>query len=185
MIKTVFFTFLATLSISVLLGSLFLNTFLGVFGLAATSVEVLQQLRGSQRVVEQLKTRHQQKKLKVAKRLSKKASRRIASTALAAATLGTVAVVLTVSSLEVAAYCDEEKVLQEDENLLYGSAVEFDLQQCYEEGKQEAQVILAELKHSAVSTVADAVSDASVLSAELWSEIKQAVMRRLEPVAEG
>ncbi|MFT6915828.1 MAG: hypothetical protein ACJAWL_002138 [Motiliproteus sp.] len=179
MIKTVFLTFLATLSISVLLGSLFLNSLLGVFGLAATSVEALQHLRGSQRVVEQLKTRHQQKKLKVAKRLSTKATRRVASTALAAATIGTVAVVLTVTSLEVAAYCEEKKALQEDENLLYGRALEFDLQQCYEEGKQETQAILAELKGSAASAVANAFRDTSQFGAELWSAIEEAVRHRL------
>lgn len=177
--KTVFFTFSATLGIITLLGTLFLNTILGVFGLAATSIDVLQHLNASQRVVEQMKSRHQHKKLQAAKRLSTKATRRVASTALAAATIGTVAVAMTVASLEVSDYCEEKETLQDDENLLYGSAIEFDLEQCFEEGKVESKAILTELKHSSARTVSDAFSGTSEYSAELWSAIRQAGLHAL------
>ncbi|MEH6823724.1 MAG: hypothetical protein V7629_07455 [Motiliproteus sp.] len=177
--KTIFYTFSATLGLIALIGTLFLNTILGVFGLAATSVDVLQRLSASQRVVEQMQSRHQHKKLQAAKRLATKAPRRVASTALAAATIGTVAVVMTVTSLEVADYCEAKRVLQEDENLLYATAVEFDLEQCFEEGKEESKAILTELKNSSISAVSDAFSGTSEYSEEVWSAIRQAGLHGL------
>lgn len=177
--KTLLLTLFATLSVVALLGSLFLNTLLGAFGLVATSTELLQRLTVSQRVVEQMRSRHQQKKLQLTKRLSTKASRRVASTALAAATIGTVAVAMTVTSLEIADYCEQKEALQEDENILYGSAIEFDLEQCFEEGAEESKAILSELQRSSVSAVADAFAAASDYSAAIWLAIKQAGMQAL------
>lgn len=175
--KTVFFSIAATLGIIALSATLFLNSILGVFGLAATSVGALQQLNASQRVVEQLKSRHQHKQLQAAKRLTIRAPRRVVSTALAAATIGTVAVALTLTSLEIADYCEEKQALQDDENLLYGSSIEFDLEQCFVEAEEESKAILIALKNSSVSVVAEAFSGtltASGVAAEAWwEEIKR------------
>jgi hypothetical protein len=48
MIKTVLFTFTVTIAMVTLVATLFLNTILGAFGLAATSIETLQNLKTSQ-----------------------------------------------------------------------------------------------------------------------------------------
>jgi len=175
--KTVAVSVAATLGVVALSATLFLNSLLGLFGLAATSVSALQQLSASQRVVEQLKSRHQQKKLNVSKRLATRAPRRVASTALAAATLGTVAVALTLTSLELADYCEEKQALQDDENLLYGRSIEFDFEQCFVEAEEESKAILMELKNSSFSAVAEVFSgtlNASGVAAEAWwGEIKR------------
>ena len=90
MLKTIFFTFTATIAMLSLIATLFLNTILGAFGLAATSIEKLQTLKTSRQVVERIKTWQAQKKLKVAKRFAKRPAKRIASAAAPAATAGTI-----------------------------------------------------------------------------------------------
>ena len=127
--------------------TLFLNSILGVFGLISTSVSNLASLKESQLVVNRMKDRHKVKKDNVSKRFVKKSSKRVASTAVAASTIGTVAVVLTVASLEVSDYCDENKELAEDENILYGTENEFDYESCLKEGKDHAITIMELVKN--------------------------------------
>lgn len=172
--KTIFLTFTTTVAALSFAASLFLNTILGAFGLAVTSVDTLTKLQSSQKVVEQMKARHQAKKRDVTKNFAKKSSKKIASTALAAATIGTVAVVVTVASIEVTDYCEEKKSLQEDANILYGTKDEFDFDNCLEEGKQESKIILDEIKDSTIASANEAIDSTIEYSNEQWLAVKQA-----------
>ncbi|BDZ73617.1 hypothetical protein GCM10025856_13360 [Methylophaga marina] len=53
--KKIFLTMTATASVLIFIGSLFLNTVLGTFGLVTTSAKELSQLRESQQIVEKMK----------------------------------------------------------------------------------------------------------------------------------
>jgi hypothetical protein len=172
--KTIFFTMTTTVAALFFAASLFLSSILGVFGLATTSVETLTKLQSSQKVVEQMKTRHKAKKRDVTKNFAKRSSKKIASTALAAATIGTVAVVVTVASIEVADYCEEKKSLQEDYNILYGTKDEFDFNYCLEEGKEESKIMLEEIKLSTAEAVSTAMDSTVEYSNEQWLAVKQA-----------
>ena len=101
MLKTILITFSVTAGTLALAAHLFLNSLLGVFGLAATSVETLVQLKAFQRIVEAMKQRHTRKKNRIIKRFIKRSGRRVASTALAAITVGTVAVAGVMTSMEI------------------------------------------------------------------------------------
>ncbi|WP_020681283.1 hypothetical protein [Marinobacterium rhizophilum] len=151
--KTIFWSVSVTLATVTLVASLFLNSVLGLFGLAATSVETLQELRSSQQVVEQLKHRHQKKRASVSKRLVKRSSKRIGATMLAAATVGTVAVAATVVGLEVADYCEEKQSLNETESILYGTDEVFDMEQCLGEAKQELTGLLVDARDASIEAV--------------------------------
>jgi len=133
--KTVFLTITATLTTISFAVTLFLNTILGAFGLVTTSIDTLNNLQSSHKVVEQMKTRHKAKKVDVTKKLAKRSGRRVASTALAAATIGTTAVVVTVVGFEIHDYCEDKESLQNDYNILYGTEVEFNFDKCVDEGK--------------------------------------------------
>ena len=172
-IKIILATVCVCIATGALVLNLFLTTILGTFGLAMTSVDKLQQMRQSQRVVDKMKARHADKKSALAKRHSKRAGKRIASTALAAATIGTVAVAVTMATIEVDDYCDEQRVLQDDANILYGTEVEFDLGQCVDQGLQDSAGLLSEVKHSAGQAVAEALESSAVYSAEAWQAVKQ------------
>ncbi len=174
--KTIFFTFTITVAVIALTFTLFMNTILGLFGLAATSVKTMQQLKASRTIVEKMKTRHHQKKLKLTKRLAKRSSKRVASTA----TIGAVAVAVTMTSLEMADYCEEKEPLQEDENVLNGTAIEFDLDQCLEEAKKESKEILNDLKDSSVAAVSKAFNSTVEFSADKWAAIKEAGIQALQ-----
>jgi len=172
--KTIFLTFTTTVAALTFAASLFLSTVLGAFGLAVSSVESLAQLQSSQKVVEKMKTRHKAKKLDVTKNFAKRSAKKIASTALAAATIGTVAVVVTVASIEVADYCEEKKSLQEDYNILYETTAEFDFDQCIKEGKEESKIVLDEIKNSTISSANAAIDSTVEYSNEQWLAIKEA-----------
>ena len=172
--KTVFLTVAATLVAAGLAASLFLNTILGAFGLAATSIDALQNLRASQQVVEKMKKRHAHKEANVSRKLAKGSTKRVASTALAAATVGTVGVAVTMASFEVAKYCEEKEELQDDANILYGTNVAFDFDQCLEEGKEDSKQMLEDLKNSSVEAIADAFDESAKYSAETWAAIRAA-----------
>jgi Na+/glutamate symporter len=152
-VKTIFWSVSVTLATIALATSLFLNSILGVFGLAATSIETLQQLRSSQQVVEQLKHRHQKNKASVSKKLVKRSSKRIGATVLAAATVGTVAVAATVVGLEVADYCEERQSLHEAESILYGTDEVFDMKQCIDEGKEELVGLLVDARDASMGSL--------------------------------
>lgn len=178
--KTALLTFSITVAAIALVAVLFLNTILGAFGLAATSIETLQNLRASHQVVDKMKQRHSQKKLNVSRKLAKDSTKRVASTALAAATVGTVAVAVTMASFEVARYCEQKEELQGDANILYGTHVEFDMSQCLEEGKQDSKDLLDELKNSSVAAVSNAFDESARYSAETWAAIRAATVEAFQ-----
>ena len=121
-----------------------------------------------------MKASHKVKKLDVTKNFAKRSSKKIASTALAAATIGTVAVVVTVASIEVADYCEDKKSLQEDFNILYEENHEFDFDQCLKEGKEESKIMLEEVKLSTAEAVTTAMDSTVEYSNEQWLAVKQA-----------
>jgi len=178
--KTIFFTFTTTVAALAFAANLFLNSILGAFGLVATSVDNLTKLQSSQHVVEKMKTRHKAKKREVTKNFAKKSSKKVASTALAAATIGTVAVVVTMASIEVTDYCEDKKSLQEDANILYGTEDEFDFDRCLEEGKEESKIMIDEIKLSTMESVNAAMDSTVEYSNEQWLAIKEASAKAYE-----
>ena len=166
--KTIFLTFTATLAALSFAATLFLNTILGTFGLVTTSVDTLDKLKSSQVVMDKMKTRHQAKRLTATKKLAKRSSRRVASASLAAATIGTVAVAITMTGFEIHDYCEDQASLQIDNNILYGTTDEFNLDACLEQGKEESKRILTEVKQSASESVNNAIDSAAQYSNEQW-----------------
>ncbi|MFT6624499.1 MAG: putative small secreted protein [Cycloclasticus sp.] len=183
--KTILLTFSVTLAATALAASLFLNTILGVVGLTATSISALQNLKNSQLITERMKKRHVQKKIKTTKRFATRSGKRVASTALAAATIGTVAVVATMTYLEVSNYCEDKQDLQQDANILYGTDVEFDLDQCVKEGEEDSKRILSEVKEQSIETASNAFDNTVQYSAEKWAAIKTASMQALQESGDG
>jgi len=88
--------------------SLILNTILGAFGLTATSIETLQNLKTTQQDVERITKRQVQKKPKVTMRFAKHPAKSISSATVAAATVDTVGVAVAMTALVANDYCDEK-----------------------------------------------------------------------------
>lgn len=171
MLKTILLTMTATAAALSLAASLFLNSILGFFGLAATGAATLSQLRASQQVLEQVKKRHAAKRRHVSKRLVKRSGKRVASTALAAATVGTVGVAVVMTGLEIEDYCKEKESLQEDANLLHGTDTPFDYELCLQESRGDAKAILTEAKNSAEVAASEALAFSGTYSREAWNKV--------------
>ena len=185
MFKTIFLTFSLTLTAVGLAASLFLNSILGVFGLAATSVGTLSGLQASQQIVEKMKQRHLRKKARVSKRFAKRSGKRVASAALAAATVGTVAVAVAMTSIEISDYCEEKEALQKDADLLYGTNAAFDLETCIEESQDDAKAILREATDTVTQTVGDAFDTTGEYSREAWANVKRATGDALDSTSKA
>jgi Na+/glutamate symporter len=151
--KAIFWAVSGTLATVAVVVGLYLNAILGLFGLAATSIDALQELRSSKQVVEQMKQRHQGKQASASKRLVKRSAQRIGSTIVAAATVGTVAVTAVMVGLEVDDYCAEKQSLHDDESILYGTDNAFNIEQCLEEGREELARLLVDTKDTAVNSL--------------------------------
>jgi len=173
MIKTVLKTVVVTSVVLGIVFSVFLKGILGMFGLAYTSLETLTQLRGSQQIVETMKKRNKIKKSKAPKKFVRKAGARVATSAVAAATIGTAAVTLTVFGLEIQDYCEEKEQLLEDENLLYGSNETFDYKKCLSEAQNDSKQILTEAKDSMSESVKESWESTSDFTEEKWEEFLQ------------
>ena len=178
--KAILLTFSATLAVVAIVATMFLNTILGAFGLAATSIDSLQNLQASQKVVERMKKRHSQKKLETTKKFAKRSTKRVTATALGAATIGTVAVAATMISFEVYDYCEEKKEMQEEENVLFGTNIDLDFNKCIEKGKEDSKSILSELKTSSVKAVSSAFSTTAQYSVEKWDAVRDASVEALQ-----
>jgi hypothetical protein len=182
--RTIFLTFTTTLAAIAFAGTLFLNTILGTFGLVTTSVESLNKLKSSQLVMDKMKSRHQAKKLNVTKKLAKRSGRRVASASLAAATIGTVAVAVTMTGFEIHDYCEDKASLQVDDNILYGTTGEFNFDECIEEGKVESKRILTEVKQAASERVSDAMNSVAQYSSQQWLALQESNVDTIESTSQ-
>ncbi|MBQ0724479.1 MAG: hypothetical protein KBT50_01700 [Cycloclasticus sp.] len=178
-IKTMLLTVSVTSIIIFLSVWLFLNSLLATFGLAATSIHTLKNLYASQSVVNQMKQRHQVKKRNLTTAFTKRSAKKIASTALAAATIGTVAVAITMVSLEVSDYCEQKKSLHEDETILYATDSTFDFDQCIHDGQEDSKRLWQQVMESTNNSVNQALNAPIELSDQAWLGIKQAFQRAI------
>ncbi len=157
MIKTIFLSISATTTVVVFVSSLFLNTILATFGLVSTSIESMQQLQQSKKVVEQMKTRHKAKKKNFSKKFTKRAGAKLSSTATSAIpVIGVVGAIVAIAALETSYYCEDKKELQDDENVLFGTAKDFDNEQCLAEAQQDSKAMIAEAKEAVSESFNDA-----------------------------
>lgn len=178
--KAIFITFFTTLAAISLSASLFLNTILGFFGMVATPVSTLQNLQTSQNIVKKMKVRQKRKSTKITKRFAKKSAKRIASGAVAAATIGTAAVVGTMTVIEIADYCEEKQEIHEDLNILDGTDTAFDYGQCVDEATEDAKEIFGQLKDSSVAAIADVFNGTIEYGTKQWGAIRKASMLALQ-----
>lgn len=171
--KSIITSISLSLAASSLVFTLFINSILGFFGLATVSTEALKGLKSSQQIVDKVKQKHEEKKKYAAAEFKKRASKKVLSTAVAAASIGTVAVATTMIGLEVYDYCEAKKDLHENDKILYGHSSEFNFETCIEEGKEDSKVMFTDLMDSSVESVSSAIKSSAEYSAEKWAAIKQ------------
>ena len=156
MFKTIFFTLSSTITIGAFIASLFLNSLLATFGLVSTSIESMQQLQQSKKVVEQMKTRHKAKKKNFSKKFTKRAGAKLSSTATSAIPIiGVVGAIVAIAALETSYYCEDKQELQDDENLLFGTDKAIDKEQSLAEAQQDSKAMITEAKGAVSESIND------------------------------
>ena len=176
MFKVIFMSISTTLLVVVFIASIFLNSILGVFGLASTSIETLNNLHDSKQIVDKVKTKHKAKKLKISK-YAKRTSRRISASAISAATIGTAAVVVAVVGFEVVDYCDDKEDLHEFENILFKTDKEYDYGECLSEAKNDTKAIIESVKNAVPKAVNSTWNGTKDISQESWNSTKSMTIR--------
>ena len=76
MIKVILMSISATLLVVAFTASMFLNSILGVFGLASTSIDALSNLHENKQILDVVKTRHEKRKLNASKKFLKRTSKK-------------------------------------------------------------------------------------------------------------
>jgi len=180
MYKTILITVFATVIVFALSMKLFFASILSGFGYAITTVDNLNSLYESRQIMKNIKKHHKAKKVKASKTFVKRSGRKIAASAVAASTVGTIAVIGTVATLEISDYCNEKEDFINEENILYGKDQKFDYGVCFQEAKLDLEASLEEVKHKVSQSSSDMLKGAKTYSDETWSDInnyiKQAYM---------
>jgi hypothetical protein len=171
MFKVIFTSITATLIVISLVASIFLKSILGVFGLAYTSIESIHNLQASKQIIDKVKKRHKSKKLNASKKFISRSSKKIASAAVTAATIGTAGVVITVAALEVYDYCEDKKELNEDGNILFNANHQFDYSQCLADAKKTSNKILISVKKTAPEMVYSVWENTKNISEQTWHSL--------------
>ncbi len=173
MYKVIFSTVLTTIVVVFISASMFLNSILSIFGLEATSVVTLNNLKESKKIVNKIRARNKAKKIEISKKFVKRTSKKVASSAVSAATIGTAAVVITVAGLEVYDYCDEKREIQEESNILFNEKKEFNYNECLTEASKDSTKIIASVKKAIPGIASKTWESTKNISNETWESTKK------------
>ena len=132
--KIILYTLLITGTIIILA----YKSVLGVFGMGVESIETLANLKNSHKTVQRIKQTHIEKKNKIRKKYIKRGKKRLASASGGVIpVVGSLIVAGAVVKFSVDEYCEEQKELADEENILYDTQIEFSKDQCWASTKDD------------------------------------------------
>jgi hypothetical protein len=178
--KSVFSTLFVIGFSAVIAVKFFFSSIFAFFGYAALPIEHLSKLTHSKKVVQKMQARHKSKSANVSKRFIKRSGKKVAITAVSAATIGTVAVIGTLTYLEISQYCDEKRLVNEDANILFDTQDEFDMQACLEQGKQDSAHFANEAWESVKESGNEVLTSMEESSDELLDPSREAIVALFE-----
>ena len=136
--KNTFKIIIYTLFISTTIISFAYKSVLGAFGLGVESVETLAKLKNSQKTVQQIKQAHSEKKKKVKNKYIKRGKNRLASASGSIVpVVGSIIVAGAVVKFSIDEYCEEQKELLDEENILNQTQIIFSDEQCWAGAKND------------------------------------------------
>lgn len=180
--KVVLSTLLLTGMMGFIAVKFFFTSIFALFGYAALPIEQLNKLTHSKEIVQKMQKRHKSKSANVSKRFVKRSGKKVAITAVSAATIGTVAVIGTLTYLEISQYCDDKRVLNDDANILFDTQQEFDMQACLEQGKQDSAHFANEAWQSIKKSGSEVLDDIEKSSEQLLDPSRKATVELFESI---
>jgi len=175
--KAIIITIVLTLATVFVAFQYFMGAILGTFGLAATTVGQLQNLRQSQQVVEKLKNKNATRKNTAGKRFKRRVTRRAGASAAAAVVpvVGIAAVAAYVTGEEVRQHCDDLADIQDTENIINSTDIDFSFDDCTDQLKTEAEAASKQAVADAKRKLKDLPEKSSEAGAQLWETIRDAI----------
>jgi hypothetical protein len=173
--KTVVLTFTFTIIAIALSAKIFFTSILTGLGYTVTTIDSLNKLNHSQQIVEKVKKRHKSKKIKATKTFVKNSGKKIATSAIAASTVGTLAVIGAVTAFEMREFCDEKKELLEESNILHDTDIKFDYSVCLKDAKEDSKKFIDEVTDNVSLASSELIKNTKIYSDETWSDIKASI----------
>jgi len=180
--KAVFSTLVFIGFTGVIAVKFFFSSIFALFGYAALPIESLNNLTHSKKIVQKMQSRHKTKTANVSKRFIKRSGKKVAITAVSAATIGTVAVIGTLTYLEISQYCDDKRILNEDANILFDTQKEFNMQACLDQGKQDSAHFANEAWQSVKTSGSEVLDSIEQSSDELLDPSRKATVELFESI---
>lgn len=101
-----------------------------------------------------MQKRHTVKKNNFSKKFTTRAGAKLSSTASSAIPIvGSVGAVIAIASLEAHYYCEDKKELQEDENILFDTRINFDSEDCLQEAQYDSKQVIVAATESVTQSV--------------------------------
>jgi hypothetical protein len=160
----------------------FLSSIFTLFGFIALPIDDFSRLNHSKQIVQKMQNRHKVKTANVSKRFIKRSGKKVAITAASAATIGTVAVIGTLTYLEISQFCDDKRILNDDANILFDTQQEFDMQACLEQGKQESAEFANEAWQNVKSSGNDMIDSFEQSTDEFLDPSRKATVELFESI---
>ncbi|MFT5760438.1 MAG: hypothetical protein ACI9LM_005224 [Alteromonadaceae bacterium] len=182
--KAVLSTLMVTIMSGVIVIQFFFSSLLSFFGYAVLPIESLNSLTHSKKIVQKMQHRNKAKSANVSKRFIQRSGKKVAVTAVSAATIGTVAVIGTLTYLEISQYCEDKQVLNEDANILFDTDKEFNMNACLEQGKKDSAQFANEAWLSIKETSSDVLDSIEKTSDEMLDPSRKATTELFESIDE-
>lgn len=146
MTKSIFISISATTAVLSFCFYLFITPLLGLFNLTTVSIGKLQQLEASQAIFSRLKEQHGIKKKAARKKYITKLGKKLGSSSIAAATIGTVAVATTTVYFASIDYCEQQEEILAFDNVVESENIVFDHDRCLDLAKADAVELISDIK---------------------------------------
>ena len=90
------------------------------------------------------------------------------------------AVFVTMTSLEVADYCEDKRELMKDADALDGTLTQFDNNQCALEAKRDVKIMMDEARRSSDVVIRNALDETAGYGESKWTQLKALSMRAMQ-----
>jgi hypothetical protein len=173
MVKIIALSVITTITACALVGYLFMTPILGLFNLTTTTVAHLHKLEASNAILNRLRDRNKLAKEQLKKQYLAKLGKKISSSTIAAATIGTAAVAASTVYFAASEYCERQEELLALENELESKTDAFDQEKCLDLAKNDAAELLATARAPNLADLEEMKEEIISFSSENWKLLQQ------------
>ena len=173
MIKIIALSVTTTVAACALVAYLFMTPILGLFNLTTTTVANLHKLEASSAILNRLRDRKKLAKEQLKKKYLAKLGKKLSSSTIAAATIGTAAVAASTVYFAASEYCERQEELLALENELESKNDTFDQEKCLDLAKDDAAELLATVRAPNLADLVEIKEEVISFSSDNWNLLQE------------